>query len=153
MEQQINEQTASKAHTVATEESNGENKVEVFNEWLSQAEKEALDALKADYAALKEFKSNYDAAELKAQKDAILEREEYSVLVDNEEFKALVTDAEKFSVEEIESKAKAIFADHVIKTGTFSVNKDNKKKPDFVGYNFGKKDDEEGPYGNLFKKK
>ena len=130
----------------------GENKVEVFNEWLSKAEKDALDALKADYAVLKEFKSNYDAAELKAQKDAIFAREEYSVLADDEAFKTLIADAEKFSVTEIESKAKAIFADHVIKMGTFSANKVESNKANFMALNINKKESKKGPYGNLFNK-
>ena len=130
----------------------GENKVEVFNEWLSKAEKDALDALKEDYAVLKEFKSNYDAAELKAQKDAIFAREEYSVLADDEAFKDLISNAEKFSIEEIESKAKAIFADHVIKMGTFSANNVEPNKVAFMALNINTKESKKGPYGNLFNK-
>lgn len=130
----------------------GENKVEVFNEWLSKAEKDALDALKSDYAALKEFKDNYDAAELKAHKDAIFAREEYSVLADDEAFKELISNAEIFSVEEIESKAKAIFADHVIKMGTFSANNVESNKVNFMAFNLNKKETKKGPYGNLFNK-
>lgn len=136
-----------------------EDKVEVFSEWLSQAEKDALDALKENYATLeakynelKTFKDNYDAAELKAQKDAIFARDEYSVLADDEAFKALVADSDKFSAEEVEAKAKAIFADYVIKTGTFSAKDDNEKKPKVLGFNFNKKETKSGPYGNLFKK-
>lgn len=128
-----------------------ENKVEVFNEWLSQAEKDALDTLKSDYAVLKEFKDNYDAAELKAKKDDIFAREEYSVLAEDEAFKALIADAEKFTLEEVEAKAKAIFADYVIKTGEFSV-KNEVNKPNTLGFNFNKKESKKGRYGNLFAK-
>ena len=129
-----------------------DNKVEVFNEWLSKEERDALDTLKSDYASLKAFKENAEAAELKAQKDAIFARGEYSVLADDEAFKTLVADAEKFSVEEVEAKAKAIFADYVIKTGTFSAKDDGEKKPKVLGFNFNKKETKSGPYGNLFKK-
>jgi hypothetical protein len=108
--------------------------------------------LKAAYNELKEFKDNYDAAELKSQKDAIFARGEYSVLAENEEFKKLIADAEQFSVAEVESKAKAIFADHVIQTGTFSVNDKKSKKDEFVAFNFNKKESKKGPYGNLFNK-
>lgn len=124
-------------------------RVEVFSEWLSQEEKDALDALKADYAELKSFKDAYEVAELKAKKDAIFAKAEYSILADDEAFKALVKDAEKFSVEEVESKAKAIFADHVIKTGTFSANAEEKKTKT-LGLNFNAKAKKSGPYGNLF---
>ena len=136
-----------------------DNKVEVFNEWLSKEEKDALDALKENYSALeakynelKTFKDNYDAAELKAKKDAIFARDEYSVLADDEAFRALVSNSEKFSVEEVEAKAKAIFADYVIKTGTFSAKDDGEKKPRVLGFNFNKKEDKKSPYGNLFSK-
>ena len=134
-----------------------DNKVEVFNEWLSKEEKDALDALKENYSTLeakynelKTFKDNYDAAQLQAQKDAIFARSEYSVLADDESFKVLVADAKKFSVEEVEAKAKAIFADYVIKTGTFSAKDDGEKKPKVLGFNFNKKETKSGPYGNLF---
>lgn len=129
-----------------------DNRIEVFNEWLSKDEKDALDTLKADYAELKSFKENYEAAQVKAKKDAIFSRAEYSVLADDEAFKALVADAEKFSVDEVEAKAKAIFADYVIKTGEFSANNDGEKKPKVLGFNFNKKETKSGPYGNLFLK-
>ena len=129
-----------------------DNKVEVFSEWLSKEEKDALDALKADYAKLKAFKDNYDAAEIKSQKDAIFAREEYGCIAENEEFKTLVSEAEKFSVEEIESKVKAIFADHVISTGTFSVKIEETNKHNTLALNFNKKETKKSPYGNLFNK-
>ena len=132
---------------------------EMFKMILTESEKLAIDKMREDYAALeakynelKTFKDNYDAAELKAKKDAIFARSEYSVLADDEAFKTLVADAEKFSVEEVEAKAKAIFADYVIKTGTFSAKDDGEKKPKVLGFNFNKKEDKKSPYGNLFSK-
>lgn len=131
---------------------------EMFEIIVSESEKLAIDKMREDYSALeakynelKEFKDNYNAEKIKAQKDAVFAREEYAGLVDDDAFKALVLNAEKFSVEEIESNAKAIFADYVIKMGTFSSSKTNSNKQNFMKYNFDKKD-EEGPYGNLFKK-
>ena len=135
------------------------DRVEVFEILVTKEEKEALDALKENYSALeikynelKEFKDNYDAAELKAQKDAIFARDEYSVLSDNDEFKALVADSDKFSVEEVEHKAKSIFADHVIQTGAFSASSNSSTKSKTIGLNFNKKESKKGPYGNLFSK-
>lgn len=131
----------------------GESKVEVFNEWLSKEEKDALEALKADYAVLKSFKENYEAAELKAQKDAIFAREEYAVLVDDESFKALVSESEKYSVEEVEAKLKTIFADHVIKAGAFSAKSDSESKTKTIGFNFTEKPSKKKQaYGGLFAK-
>ena len=130
----------------------GENKIEVFNEWLSKDEKDALETLKADYAALKSFKENYEAAELKAKKDAIFTREEYAVLADNEAFKKLVKEAEKYSVDEIESAVKYVFADHIINTGTFSAKNDGENKATNIGFNFRAEPETTGPYGDLFSK-
>ena len=130
----------------------GENKVEVFNEWLSKAEKEALDALKSDYSVLKEFKDNYDAAKLKAQKDAIFAKAEYECIADNEEFTALMADAEKYSVEEISMKADLIFAAHMKSTMEFSANTEEVAKPKVAGFNFNSKEIKRKPYGNLFDK-
>lgn len=134
------------------------DRVEVFEILVTKEEKDALDALKENYSALevkynelKEFKDKYDAAELKSKKDAIFAREEYAVLSDDEAFKSLVADAEKFSVEEVESKAKAIFADYVIKTGEFSVKQpDGAKKSKTVGFNFAKDNKKRRAYGSLF---
>ena len=131
---------------------------EVFKMILTESEKLAIEKMREDYEALdakynelKTFKDNYEAAELKAKKDAIFARSEYSVLTDDEAFKTLITDAEKFSVDEVEAKAKAIFADYVIKTGAFSTKDNGENKPKVLGFNFNKKEDKKSPYGNLFK--
>lgn len=130
---------------------------EMFKMILTESEKLAIEKMREDYAALeaqynelKTFKDNYDAAELKAQKDAIFAREAYSVLAEDEEFKALVSNAAQFTVEEIETKAKAIFADYVIKTGTFSAKTEDAKKSKTIGFNFANEDTEKKAYGNLF---
>lgn len=132
---------------------------EVFELIVTESEKIAIEKMRENYAdleekynVLKEFKDNYDASELKSQKDAIFAKAEYTILSDNDEFKALVADAEKFSVEEIESKAKSIFADHVIKSGTFSAPVVETKNVKTIGLNFNAKGKKSGPYGNLFNK-
>lgn len=110
------------------------------------------EALTVAYNELKTFKDNYDAAELKAQKDAIFAREEYSVLADDEAFKALVANAEHFSIDEVETKADLIFAAHMKSTMEFSIASEQPKKPDMLVFNINKKEPKKGPYGNLFNK-
>ena len=128
-----------------------ENKVEVFNEWLSQAEKDALDALKADYAALKAFKETYDASVIKAQKNEILDKAEYECLADNAEFAQLKSDMDKFSVDEISTKADLIFAAHMKSKMEFSAKDEGKKKPQVLGFAANTaKDKKKKAYGNLF---
>ena len=133
---------------------------EVFKMILTESEKLAIEKMREEYAALenkynelKSFKDNYDAAEIKNQKDAIFARDEYSALADDDAFKALVADAAKFSVDDVESKAKAIFADYVIKNGTFSSKNNDSKEPKVITFNFNPdKETKKTPYGGLFKK-
>ena len=127
-------------------------KVEIFNEWLTKEEKDALEALKSEYAELKSFKETYDAAELKARKDEVLTKAEYECLAENEEFNQLVSEAEKYSVEEIKVKADLIFAAHMKSTMEFSVKTEDKKVKT-LGLNFNKKETKKSPYGNLFNDK
>lgn len=129
-------------------ELNGEP-IEVFSEWLSKEEKEALDVLKADYATLKSFKENYDAAQVKAEKDAILDSAEYAEIKDSDEFKALIADADKYSVEELKVKADLLFAASMKQKLNFEANKPENKHS--VGVNFNAKPSKKKQaYGGLF---
>ena len=122
--------------------------VEVFSEWLSKEEKDALDALKSDYAALKEFKETYDAAQIKAEKIAVLESAEYADIMESDEFKALISEMDKYSVEEIKVKADLLFAASMKKK--FSFDAEVESKPRSVGINFNAKPSKKKPYGKLF---
>ena len=130
---------------------------EMFEIIVSESEKLAIDKMREDYAALeaqynelKAFKDNYDATELKNQKDAIFARVEYSVLADDEAFKTLISEAEKYSVEEIETKADVIFAKFVKANGEYSA-KNETNKPKTLGLNFNAKPSKKKQaYGGLF---
>ena len=111
--------------------------VEVFNEWLSKDEKDALDALKANYAELKAFKENYDATVLKAEKDAVFENAAYNEIRDTEEFKQLMSDAENYTIDEIKTKADLLFASAMKKKFDFSVEQPAKSHS--VGVNLNEK--------------
>lgn len=125
--------------------------VEVFNEWLSKDEKDALDALKANYAELKAFKESYDASVLKAEKDAVFESVEYDEIRDTEEFKQLIADAEKYSVEEIKTKADLLFASAMKKKFDFSADKSGKKNSVSLNFN-AKPNKKKQAYAGLFDK-
>ena len=128
---------------------------EMFELIVTESEKLAVDKLRGDYAELeakynelKTFKDNYDAAEQKAVKDAIFADEAYESIRESDEFKALMSDAEKYSVEEIQNKCDLLFAAS-IKKAQFAA-KD--KKSHNLGFNFSKKEDKKSAYGNLFDK-
>ena len=122
--------------------------VEVFSEWLSKAEKDALDELKADYANLKNFKETYDAEQIKAEKEAVLDSAEYAEIKETDEFKALISEMDKYSVEEIKVKADLLFADSMKKK--FNFESATEKKNHSVGINFNAKPSKKKPYGKLF---
>ena len=131
-------------------------RTELFQMLLTESEKLAVDKLRGDYAdleakynELKTFKDNYDAAEQKAAKDTIFADEAYESIRESDEFKALMSDAEKYSVEEIQNKCDLLFAASV-KKAKFAA-KD--KKSHSLGFNFSKKEDKKtSAYGNLFDK-
>ena len=131
-------------------------RTELFQMLLTESEKLAVDKLRGDYAdleakynELKTFKDNYDAAEQKVAKDTIFADEAYESIRESDEFKALMSDAEKYSVEEIQNKCDLLFAASV-KKAKFAA-KD--KKSHSLGFNFSKKEDKKtSAYGNLFDK-
>ncbi len=125
------------------------DRVEVFSEWLTKDEMDALDALKAEYAVLKSFKDNYDAAEIQAQKDEIFAKKSYAKLEGVEAFEELKKNAANFSVDEVIEKAKIIYADFMEQNETPEVEEKSTK---VIGFNFNKKETKKSPYGNLFNK-
>ena len=125
-------------------------RVEVFNEWLSKDEKDALDALKSSYSELKAFKDNYDASVLKAEKDAVFASEEYDEIRESDEFKALMSEMDNYSVEELKVKADLLFAASMKKKFSFAAKTEKKKS---VSLNFNADaDKKQDAYAGLFSK-
>lgn len=131
---------------------------EVFKMILSESEKLAIEkmredysALEAKYNALKETNEQYESAKLHSQREAILAADEYSVLADDADFKALVEEMDKFSLEELSTKADLIFAKFAKSQGDFAAKDEKKSK--VISFNFNsKKESKKQPYGNLFSK-
>lgn len=128
---------------------------EMFKMILSESEKLAIEKMREDYSALeikynelKTFKDNYDATQLKAEKDAVLESAEYAEIRESDEFKALVVDADKYSVEELKVKADLLFAASMKKK--FAVETEKVEKHS-VGMNFNTKPNKKKQaYAGLF---
>ena len=128
---------------------------EVFKMILTESEKLAIEKMREDYSALeikynelKEFKEQYDAAEIKAEKDAIFASVEYVEIRESEEFQALIADADKYSVDEIKVKADLIFAASMKKKFNFKVEKPEIKNS--VSININEKPEEKRAYAGLF---
>ena len=124
-------------------------RIEVFNEWLSKAERDALNELKSSYAELKTFKETYDATVLKAEKDAIFAGAEYDEIRESDEFKALMAEMDKYSVEDLKVKADLLFAASMKKKFSFEAKPAKKSA---VNFNFkAEPDKKKEAYAGLFK--
>ena len=129
---------------------------QMFKMILTESEKLAIENMRSDYSALevkynelKEFKEQYDAAEIKAEKDAIFESVEYAEIKESEEFQTLIADADKYSVDELKIKADLIFAASMKKKFNFEVEKPEKKNN--VGINLNEKPNKKKQaYAGLF---
>ena len=122
---------------------------EVFELIVTESEKIAIEKMREDYAELKAFKENYDAAELQAKKDQVFAKKSYEKLADVEAFKELKKNSANFSVEEVIEKAKIIYADFMEQNEIPEVEEKSTK---VMGFNFNKKEVKKSPYGNLFNK-
>ena len=122
---------------------------EVFELIVTESEKIAIEKMREEYAALKSFKDNYDAAELQAQKDQVFAKKSYEKLAGIEAFEELKKNAANFSVDEVIEKVKLIYADFMEQNEAPEVETQPAK---VMGFNFNKKETKKSPYGNLFNK-
>ena len=126
-------------------------RIEVFNEWLSKAERDALDELKSNYAELKAFKENYDATTIKAEKDALFANEEYDEIRESDEFKALMSEMDNYSVDELRVKADLLYAASM--KAKFALTPEKSEKRKSVGFNYqAKPNKKKQAYAGLFNK-
>lgn len=102
------------------------DRVQVFEQFLTQEEMDALDEMKTNYSALVEYKQNIEKAEFEEKKEELLADERFSIIKDSEEYKSLLNEKENFSLEELETKLKLIVADYALGNADFS--KFNKQK-------------------------
>ena len=122
---------------------------EVFELIVTESEKIAIEKMREDYASLKAFKDNYDAAELQAQKDQVFAKKSYEKLAGVAAFEELKQNAVNFSVEELVEKVKIVYADFMEQNEVPEVETQHTK---VIGFNFNKKETKKSPYGNLFNK-
>ena len=124
---------------------------EMFMMLLTESEKLEIEDMRKNYSALKEFKDNYDAAQIKAQKDEVFARDEYSEIVESEGFKDLVSNMDNYSVDELEVKCDLLFAAHEKSKHKSFAAENNSKKSTCMRFNVNTQDKaNEKPYGDLF---
>ena len=122
-----------------------EERYELFAEMLTASEKAALEDMRTNYTALEEKVASYEANAEKAEKEAVLNSEDYAELSEDENFAELKKDMDKYSLDEIKTKAELCFAAHVRKAGEYKTT-----KTQTYTKVAGKTEDEDGyrPYGN-----
>lgn len=123
--------------------------------YLTDSEYAEIESMRSNYAELKAFKENVEKNELHSKKESLLADEKYSVLSDNEAFTELKKNMDNYSLDDLETKAKVIFADYVSSVGNFSLNSHNENKSHSMQL-FGdpntRRNSRSGRYGDIFKK-
>ena len=123
--------------------------------YLTDSEYAEIESMRSNYAELKAFKENVEKNELHSKKESLLADEKYSVLSDNEAFTELKKNMDNYSLDDLETKAKVIFADYVSSVGNFSLNSSNGNKSHSMQL-FGdpntRRNSRSGRYGDIFKK-
>lgn len=102
------------------------DRVQVFEQFLTQEEMDALNEMKSNYSALVEYKQKVEKAEFEKKQEELLADERFSIIKDSEEYKSLLKEKDNFSLEELETKLKLIVADYALRNADFS--KFNKQK-------------------------
>ncbi len=123
--------------------------------YLTDSEYAEIESMRSNYAELRAFKENVEKNELHSKKESLLADEKYSVLSDNEAFTELKKNMDNYSLDDLETKAKVIFADYVSSVGNFSLNSSNENKSHSMQL-FGdpntRRNSRSGRYGDIFKK-
>lgn len=129
-------------------------RIEMFAMLLTESEKISIEEMRSNYTELKEFKENVEKNELHSKKESLLTDEKYSVLLENEAFIELKKNMDNYSLEDLETKAKVIFADYVSSIGAFSAKPEVSKSPVLFmsNSNSEKESKKKAPYGGIFEK-
>ena len=96
------------------------DRVQVYEQFLTQEEIDELAEMKSNYSELKDFRANAEKKELESQRSEILNDERFSIIADTEEYKTLCNEVENYSLEDLETKLKLIVADYALRNGNFS---------------------------------
>ena len=127
--------------------------VQVYAEYLTAAEKDALDLMRTTYDGLQNEVNAYKAKEATQEKfEKVVNNSDYSVIKDTEEFNSLVKDMDKYTVEEFCVKADLLLAKYVKNTSTFAANINTAPRAKYLNLFSGeqKESKKNKPYGGIF---
>lgn len=120
-------------------------RVELFEMLLTESEKMALDEMRNNYEALKQFKEDAELSE----KHNILADKDFDLLKDaegySEKFEALLNSLDEYSVDEVREKANALLGE-CVRNKNFALEKPENK----LRFTTKTTKTKKKPYGNLF---
>ena len=119
---------------------------EVYANYLTKSEEQAIDDLRANYAEATKKLEAYATQEEEARKQVIIGDEAYSCIRESEEFTALVDKIADYSSAELESACDSLLKKFTRENKNFSMGSQKKIR---VG---AKKEEDYSPYGSLFSK-
>lgn len=135
----------------------------LHRELLTDSEYAELMSMRANYAALEQFKLDTENAQLHSQRESILYDAKYSVLAEkdenneykNEAYAKLVSEMDNYSLTDLEKELKSVFADYITNGGQFAYAGESEEKSTVSKKLFTTstaKAKKPGRYGNLFSK-
>ena len=136
---------------------------ELFVEYLTESERTALNEMRSNYAALKEFKEAAEKNELHTKRDEFINSAKYSILAEknendeyvNSDFAELVKNMDNYSLADLETQIKILHSDYISTHANFSASQEpEEKKKTSVKYfaNPSAKKTKSSRYGNIFDK-
>lgn len=122
------------------------DRVPMYNVWVTEDEKKALENMKATYDAIQEKLAKFEA---EPQKMDILESQAYAKIAETDEFKALEANHFDLSVEEVAAKADEILLSYA-KNGKIDFSLEDGENKAVSGKNFPIPNKKAKNYGSLF---
>ena len=126
------------------------DRVEIFCKWMTADELSQFENMKANYAALEQYKNDKEAEISHNEKMDLLV--DYSSIADTDEYKDLVSNIDTYSNEEVVEKANAIVGKYALKGFTFSATPAPTPERHFCGFGNNKDESKKTApsYANFF---
>lgn len=129
---------------------------QVFAEFITEAEKNALELMRTTYASMEAELNTYKLAEAHAEKvEKIQNSDEYELIKDSIEFKDLMSKMDNYSLDDLSTQADLILAKYVKAAKSFSLVEKNgdtsSVRTRIISLNSGTNEEEKSkPYGGIF---
>lgn len=125
-------------------------------QYLTDSEQEILDAMRANYESLVEFKNATEQATLHAEREAVMADVKYSIIAEckdgkytNAAYADLYENMDKYSCDELDEKLKVIVGEYALNGGKFEAIEASEKRSTPMFFRNVNKNDKKNKYGTL----